>query len=618
MKLRSFFSGLIAIGVVLLLIGAGGFYWITANSPLKILTAGAGQSPQAALFVPRQAPAMVSLLVNPNDLQSFLQVVAAPGQRRQARAEFTQFQQSLLADTGLEYQRDIQPWLGQEVTFAITTLDVDRDLENGKQPGYLLAIATQNPEQSREFLQVFWQKRAIAGTDLSFEQYKGVKLIYNEVPVKAEGRGQKAGGKKSGFVVSAQPNGGRSQKSGDVRSPYALLPSPSLASAVVGDQFVLFANDVRVLRDAITNVQAAELNLAGASFYQQALQTLTQPKIGLTFVNLPGVSGWLATEAITPAPAADKPAVPKAPAQTLVMALQLAREGLIAETATVGDSKIAIAPTLSKPVAALNYIPATSPIAAGGTNLNQLWQELSTTLTHYDSVSQLVNQALQDLEQQRKINLPKDIFNWVTGEYALAQVPTPENATAPRRTAGKKRKVAADPLPADWVFVAERDSSTTATAAIAHLDDLAKQQGYSVGTVALGEQTVSAWTQLTPGNRAAKTLAAEVQGVHTTIGKYELFASSLAAMEQALAVADDTLVQNAQFQAAIAPFEHPNNGYLYLDWRSSRADLQTQFPFLKVLELAGSPFFNHLQSLSLSSYGRQNGVQRSSVFIQLQ
>jgi hypothetical protein len=617
MKLRSFLSGLLAIVVVLLLIGAGGLYWITASSPLKLLTAGAGEPPKAAIFVPRQAPAMVSLLVNPDDLKAFRQVIAHPGQRRQARAEFTQFQRSLLANTGLEYERDVQSWLGDEVTLAVTTLDIDRDLTNGKQPGYLLAIATQDPEQSREFLQVFWQKRAIAGTDLTFEQYKGVKLIYNEVPVaEAENRLRRERSAERG-----QKAGARNQRAEEVTlSPNPFLPTPSLASAVVGDQFVLFANDVKVLRDAITNVQAAELNLDSAKFYQQALKTLTQPRIGLTFVNLPGVAGWLETESITPAKVEQERAkiAGAKSAQTLVMTWQLAKQGLIAETATVGNGTTAIAPTLSKPVAALNYIPATSPLAAAGTNLNQLWTELDTTLTHYSTVAQLVNQSLQDLEKQRKINLPKDIFSWVTGEYALARVSAPSAESGNRQPTSKKRQKA-DSFPAeDWVFVAERGVGESAKAAIAHLDEVAKQQGYSVGAVPIGEQTVLAWTKLTPKNWAAKTLEAEVQGVHTTVGQYEIFASSLAAMEQALTVADASLVNGDRFQTAIAPFQRPNNGYLYLDWSASRPILEQRLPFLKVIELAGSPLFNHLQSLSLSSYGRQDGVQRSSIFIQLQ
>ncbi|MDX2231415.1 MAG: DUF3352 domain-containing protein [Leptolyngbyaceae cyanobacterium bins.349] len=619
MKLRSFFTGLMALVVVLLLIGAGGFYWITANSPLKLLASGAGKQPSAAIFVSRQAPAMVSLLVNPEDIKAFRQVVAAPSQRRQARAELAQFEQSLLTDTGLNYERDVQPWLGDEVTLAITTLDIDRDATNGKQPGYLLALATQDPERSREFLQVFWQKRAIAGTDLTFEQYKGVKLIYNEVPLQQLESSKQATGKRQ-KAASPSPAANLPPRA------FSLLPTPALASAVVGDQFVLFANDPRVLRNAITNVQAAELNLNRAAVYTQALDTLTQPRVGLAFINLPGLAGWLETESITPAKSSETKPEPTPQTasshQSLAIALELTRTGLMAETAMIGaDRKAAIAPMLNQPVAALNYIPSTSPVAASGTNLTQLWRELAVSLAHYGPVSALVDQSLQNLGQQWNLDLPQDIFSWVTGEYALANLSAVPAAAPPstQQTRRRGRKQTAQWLNQanDWIFVAERGTGNAATAAIAHLDDIAKQQGYSVGTVQLGEQAVSAWTKLTSRDPYAKTLAAEVQGVHTTVGNYELFATSLAAMEQALHSKETPLTQDDRFQQAIAPMQHPNNGYLYLDWAESRPLLTQRFPWLNVIELAGTPLLNHLQSFTISSYGRQNGIQRGAVFLRL-
>ncbi|MBF2028442.1 MAG: DUF3352 domain-containing protein [Oscillatoriales cyanobacterium C42_A2020_001] len=611
MKFRSFLSGLLAVVIVLLLIGAGGFFWIAAQSPLQLLSKGEGKVPGAAIFVSKQAPAMVSLLVNPDDLAAFRQAVASPAQRKQARTELVRFRQSLLGSTGLEYERDVQPWLGDEVTLAITTLDIDRDRANGRQPGYLLAIATKNPEQSREFLQLFWQKRAIAGTDLTFEQYKGVKLIYNEVPVNPKLEGKKPK-KNQGFEFPASSS---------------LLPSPTLASAVVGDQFVLFANDPKVLRDAITNVQATELNLNSASFYTKALNTLTQPRIGLTFVNLPGLARWLETESITlakesPTPDKSPSNAEKSKYPTLAIALELNRQGLMAETAmTDADANSAIVPTLSQPVGALQYLPAISPFTASGTDLNRVWRELSASLASYGAVAQLVNQPLQTLEKERKLNLPKDVFSWVTGEYALGSLPLQPSATGEQTAKGKRRKAKQEALAElaenDWVFVAERSQTEPSQQAIARLDEIAKQQGYSVGAVQLGEQTVSAWTKLTPSGLFSKTLQAEVQGVHTTIGNYELFATSLPAMQTALTSVKDSLATGARFQQAIAPLQHPNNGYLYLDWNTSRPFLEHRFPFLKVVELAGSPLFNHLQSLAISSYGRNEGIQRGAVFFKL-
>ena len=282
MKLRWFFYILAAGATVLLSIAVAGFFWLTSQSPLNLLREGAAANPTAAMFIPRQAPAMASLLVNPDRLEAFRQLVARPVNRRQSRAELNQIKDSLLANSDLKYQRDIQPWLGDEITLAVTSLDFDHNPENAAQPGYLLVVTTKNGERAREFLQLFYSKQAATSTeDLVFEKYKGVNLIYRRP------------------LTSPTSTIGRSQP----------LPIPeTLTSAVVGDRFVLFANHPKVLRDAINNVQAGNLNLQDDPEYQQMLQSITeseptnsQPlryRIGLSFVNVPALAAWISKQPI--------------------------------------------------------------------------------------------------------------------------------------------------------------------------------------------------------------------------------------------------------------------------------------------------------------------------------
>ncbi len=507
MKFRSFLYVLAGIVLTMLLVAAGGFYWLVSQSPLNLLKGSQETTPSAAMFVPKQAPAMVSLLVSPEKLAAFRLAVVRPAERRQARAELNQLKQSLLANTGLDYDRDVKPWLGKEFTLAVTTLDIDRDLANGKQPGYLLAIATQNPERSREFLQLFWQKRAVAGADLVFEQYKGVRIIHGNVVEDAKGPGS---GAKTNSKFKAQ-----NSKSSSLLSPLSsLLPSPSLASAAVGDRFILFANHPKVLRDAINNVQAPDLSLRNASFYNQTLETLTQSRIGLGFVNLPGLSSWVGESAAQPkggnSPAAknalskgapSKDALltskePSPPNQTLAVSLKLDRQGLLADTALIDkDGKsTTVSPLLSEPVAALKYIPASSPLSISGVNLNRTWTGLSENLKSYGTISRLVNQPLVDIQKRWNVDLPKDVFSWVKGEYALGFVPQ----------AGKVQDVQTSKLPSsslskEWVFIAKRDSNEVKQG-IERLDTIAQKQGLSVGPVKLGDQIVSTWTRLTTGS----------------------------------------------------------------------------------------------------------------------
>ncbi|MBC7823754.1 MAG: DUF3352 domain-containing protein [Candidatus Parcubacteria bacterium] len=574
MKLRSFFYLLATIATGLFLTGTIAFFWLFAQSPLGLLN-GSRDEPSAAMFISKQAPVMASLMVNPDRLTALRQIVVKPGKRKQARAELDQFKQGLIGATGLDYQRDLQPWLGDEITLAVTTLDIDRDSENGQQPGYLMALTTKDPQRSREFLQVFWQKQAIAGTNLIFEPYKGTKLIY-----------------------------GSELKDSQTRKPN---PPLLLASAVIGDRFVLFANSPKVLRDAINTVQAEELGLENSTNYQSAIANLTQGRIGMVFLNLPQLAALTGEESVAVTNSEEVSAV----YQGLAIALGLDRQGLTAETALLAPAvDIASTPSTSKSVGALKYIPASSPLSASGVDLDRAWANLSQGVSGYRSVADLVNRPVEALNDRWKLDLPQDIFSWVKGDYALGLVPRPE---------GTQEKTVSD-----WVFVADKSTDQTAQSAIEHLDDIAKAQGISIGSLQLSDQTVNVWTRLLVAGDAEKRsqktvdVQAQVAGVHASVGNYEIFTTSVEAMDDVLKATKNPISQTKGFEQAIAPLSTPNNGYLYLDWQTAQPILESRFPVLKVLEFAGQPFFDHLRSFTISSYGSRSGVQRGGAFLKLE
>jgi hypothetical protein len=579
MKRSLFFSAIATVVVVLLLIGVGGFYWINSQSPLSLLRGGTTNTPEAAIFVPKQAPAMVSLLVNPEKLESLRQLAARPSDRRQSRQELERFKSSLLASSSLDYRQDIQPWLGEEVTLALTSPDIDRDATNGNQPGYLMVLTSRNPAKSREFLQLLFSQRAIAGRDLVSETYQGVNIFSDRDRVNA---------------------GAHS------RAP--LQERISLVGAAVGDRFILFANHPKVLREAINNVQAPDLSLNDSAQYQHALSLLPTERIGIIFLNLPQVTTLLGKE----------------PQEQIydsqIIGLKLNPQGIVAETSIAAANQIELAPTgkmLSEPVQALQYLPTTTNLAIAGldlsylqnTNLNQLWRQITTVLSgsSNDAISRLIAQPLAKLQDSWGINISQDIFSWVQGEYALGMLPQKDASTS-----------------ADWIFVAEKSEGTDL--AIERFNAIAENRGLSITPLFSGEQKIYAWTQLNTvpsspselGDRSLLTLKAKVQGVYTTIDKYEIFTSSVAAMDAALKAAEtDSLLKSSQFQSAIKAIPQPNQGYLYLDLPRSREILERQLPLVKLLEVAAKPFFDKTQSITVSSYGDRTDVLQGSIVLRL-
>jgi hypothetical protein len=556
MNQRSLFS-ILAATIILLLTSISG---CTNNN---LLASGSQKTPEAAIFVSKQAPLMVSMLVNPENLDKLAQVLASSQERRKTRSELDRLKTSVLANTSLDYDRDVKPWVGDEITVAITTLDIDRDSQNGQQPGYLMAVATKDAEKSREFLELLFTKRAIAGTELAIEQYSGVKLI-GENP---------------------RPQLGSSGNSAKT----------ALSGAVVGDSFVLFANHPQVLKTAITNVQAPGLNLSSSSKYQQALTQLPAQKIGLAFLNYPSLSSYKELEP------------PPQTYESQIVALELNRQGIFAETTLVAAPEKEILPSppaLPQSVKTLQYLPTSVGLAIvgsdlsklDGSNLQQLWQQVSPAL----SVSTLVKQPLAEIQARWGLNLQSDVFSWVQGEYALGMLPNN-----------------------DWIFVVEK--SPTAVQGISQLDAIASTKGLSITPLPLQAQKTSAWTQLTtipadPKNpdKAAITLKAKVQGLHTTVDNYEIFATSIDAMEQALnASKNGALINDAKFKASVNAIPQPNEGYVYVDWLANQPMLERQLPILKLLEVAGKPFFSNLRSLTISSYDNQENLLKGGILFKL-
>ncbi|MEA5597843.1 DUF3352 domain-containing protein [Rivularia sp. UHCC 0363] len=534
------FRSVSAIAIALLLTGIAGCNGLSRN-PLNLSET---VKPSGAVFVSKQAPVMVSMLVNPNRFEAL-----------DGELKLSKLKTSLLANTGLEYKKDVQPWLGSEITLAVTTDDIDRDAINGKQPGYLMSVKTKDAAKSREFIELLFSKRVLAGTSLVVEQYKGVKLI-SDTPQTAS-----------------------------IKKP--------LAATVVGDNFVLFANDAKILREAVNNVQAPGLSLTSLDKYQQLIKQLGSKTQAVTFLNLPAVAKWQGLKLSSPLSY-----------DAQLISLTKKSPGLLAETSLLANSPLPAA-ELSEKIAALSYIPATCGFAIAGkhlsnldnSNLALLWQQTATAISggSEEGIASQITQPLTNLQKRWGINLKEDIFSWVKGEYAIALLPNTDKTP-------------------DWVFVAE---NSTTPADISHLDEIAARNGLTVSQINLNEQKISAWTQLTTtGNKASNfNIQAKVLGAHTPKDNYEIFTNSIETMDLVLNNKNNLFNDNRSFQKSIAAIPQPNQGYVFIDWTKSQNLIESQLPILKFIEIVGKPFFDRLQSFTISSYDNSDLLKAGIMFL---
>ena len=173
---------LVSVALVLLL---SGIAWSQTANPFGTLKGRL--IPSGTMFVAKDAPLSFSLSVNPDRILA----VRPPfsfGPSKTA-IELENFRDSILDLGNLDYNTQIKPWLGDDLTLAVTSLDVDRDAIGGRQPGYLMVLTTKDAAASQAFLTAFWRDRSPLPTlltnsftsPLTTEAYEGTEITYGKV-----------------------------------------------------------------------------------------------------------------------------------------------------------------------------------------------------------------------------------------------------------------------------------------------------------------------------------------------------------------------------------------------------------------------------------------------------
>lgn len=557
-KLRSVCLQLLA-SVLALLLWGGPVWALEAEPELAPPLPEPALGPESAHFMPDTTALMVSLTGN-SPLK-----MAGNGSVG-ASSQLTDLPAALLASGGIDYQKDIRPWVSDEITFALT------NLEKG-QPGYLLAVKTRNSRDADAFLERIWQQQATDGQTINFERYAGVDLISADV--------------LPNLATSAS-------------LPGLLKPVRYLTTAKLEDRFVLIANQRQVLEQAVDTSKKQGTQLAKRAEYKTAIASLTQKQqSGIAYLDLekliPAISGQAATTPPT--------------YRSLGIAFGESRQGLLAETALIanGDRNLpAVKTNPQEPMAALSYFPGNSPFVVSGSNLGTLWSQINQDLQGYPSLKSWVNQSLGTWGKTRGLNLTSKIFPWVDGDYAWALLP---DSLSPVLSAQANTE-------ADWLFAYEQTNSDKSTQLSNHLNELATEQDLGTSPFELAGRKVYAWTRLVSqeidSSRGSNlTFKTEVTGAYANIDNQKVLASSPEALGLALDAGSDALINQRSFQDAIAPFDQPNQGFLYLDWPVMKPILKKNLPVISKLESNAQTLLSKLRSVSVSSYGETSEVQHS-------
>jgi hypothetical protein len=578
MKFRTFITPLAAVAGLVFVVGLALLGGLLLRNPLTLIDQGGLRSPAALQFVPKQATLVASLLTRPDHLTDVWEYLTAPSLRQDTRRDIEQIERTLLAGTGLSYKQDILPWLGEEVTAAVISPDIDQNPDNGREPGYLVALGCKDSQAARTMLELFWQNRAIAGDALTFEDFSGNRLIYS----------------------NQRPAAGRDQPA------ESWVPSSfnRLATTVVANQFVLVANHPDVLRQALNAAQSNDNNLAADRRYRVALQALPEPRVGVLALSLPALAKTL-TGPSTPT-VADHPlshlGEPGDAVDWGLVSFGLTREGLLGDVALVAASGQRLQPRQARltglpSVAA--YLPGGAAVTAVGQNLKTLWAGIGPLWQQYGGTTHAKPIMGNSLAPAVDADWTHDLLDSVVHDFALGLNP------------GR---------PSDWLLVTQQ--SAAMMEALQRLQVSAQAAGIGVNTLTIQGQSTTALAQLTlkPSLTAATgsngAVIAQVMWLYTQVDNVNILASSPASMEATLSRWRGT-PDPAAWTQYLALFRTPNEGYIQINWPKLQSGLRQEISRFRLWEIASQPVLSHLKHITLTSYGRTDQLQTGRIFFQL-
>ncbi len=415
-----------------LVVGGGVAYW-ALTQPERM-----GTLPTGAAVIPQDAVMVISVSTAPPQWQQ-LREFGTPRSQAAFDQTLVQIRDRLLTAQGFDYVRDIQPWIGPEVTLAFLAPKVNP--------------APADPNKS----------------PIPPQAQPTVMVLPIADPLKAQ-------------AILAQPRPGQAGKVSDRTYKDIQIKETQGASnqsysvAALDGKLVVIANEPAAMDRAI-DVYKGGAALATTPGYANALgQIQTDRPLARLYFNVSASS-------------ANSIQLPSAQAlsqlqqsQGLAATVAIAAEGVQVKSISWlkpdSQRKFEVKNTAQNMP---NNLPADTLMMASGGDLKRFWKDYTQGFT-----AKLFN--LPDPDNLRKgmksavgLELESDFLEWMQGEYALAMVPAPSGAS-PK-------------FPVGLVFMVQANDRRAADKSLKQLDEaMASKYKFKVEEAKVEGQSVVNWS----------------------------------------------------------------------------------------------------------------------------
>ena len=552
---------LLTVGASALLIGGGAVtYWLVSRQGrLSVMPVGANVVPQDALMV-------VSFSTEPNQWER-LRSFGTPRSQAAFDQNLVQLRDRFLTSKGLDFQRDVQPWVGNEVTLAFLSPQLGVSVPAPSQPAL-----PANPEPTVMVLSIADPVKA--------------KAVLDQSPATKTGRWSL-----------------RKYKGVDIREVVG-TPAQSTSIAALDAQLVLVATTPKAIDRAIDTYKGGKA-LSGTPGYGNALEQIkAEQPLASVYINIPALVNSSSANSNRPVPS-----------QGLMNQLQQ-NQG-VAATATLEPDGVQfktvwwLTPDSKQRFEGKNNakimpsrLPAETLRMASGGDLKQFWQEFtqgaSSSLVRYLFPQGLLSnpeQLRQGVKSSVGLDLDQDLLNWMQGEFALALIPSPRSSPAPTS-------------PTSLVFMVQSNDRRRAEKTLKQLDEvMASKYTFKVEEGKVGGQSVINWSLPT----------GDISVTHGWLDGDVAFLSlnlGASAAPSFLPKPANSLAESEAFRKATKTTLEPNNGRFFMDVDRALS-LNNFFPLLQLPPM-NRTVLEATKSIGVTSAVTSDRTTRYDIFVTLQ
>jgi hypothetical protein len=537
-----------------LLIGAGSaaYLFFTQGQPFS------RNLPVGANLIPEDALLTISLTT---DTQQWgkLREFGTKETQSELEKKLVQLQKRFFANNGYNFEKDIQPWVGDEVTIAVLPISVSNSVSKPEvsntdisQQSMVMVLPIKKTEIANSLLT---QPQLLKQGKWSEQNYQGITL---------------------------------KQRDGKV--------GEKLSVALIDQRFLVITDDVKTT-EKIIDTYKNQRSLAKLGGFAENLAKISSYKpFAQFYINVPIAAKIAAKTSNRALPAQVLTQLQNN--QGLAGNITLEPQGIRLKGVSWLNSKSQkVLAVENKAGSMQNLLPSETLMMFSGSNFRRLWSDYAVTAKGNPLAPINPEELRKNVKSLMNLDLDKDLLSWMTGEFSIAVIPnSPKSATPDNFRAGLVFMIKASN--------GKGEVRKSAETALEKLDDVVKNQyQFKVESANVGGKPVVNW--ISPFGTLTAT--------HGWLdGDVLFFVLGAPVTDKIVIKPNYTLASNFLFQQTVPQELNPANSLFFLDMDRAVNNFSFQSGYSRQ-----NPFVSGINTVGMTTSVKDNRSQYYDIFLEM-